>query len=70
MPSKKHAEVREAADGFCRKDDISLVDILALAEASIRSIESFVDSLDSSIYREFRQIAEYIRNTKREIGHL
>lgn len=37
---------------------------------TLRSIESFVDSLDSSIYREFRQIAEYIRNTKREIGHL
>ena len=70
MSSQKHAAVRKAADGIRKKDDISLVDVLTLAEASIRSMKSFIDSLDSSIYREFRDIAEYIQNTKREIGHL
>jgi chemotaxis protein CheZ len=70
MSSKKHAEVREAADGLRKKDDISLVDVLSLAEASIHSMKSFIDSLDSKIYGEFREIVKYIQNTKSEIGHL
>ncbi len=70
MSSPMHAEVREAADGLRNKDDISLVDVLTLAEASIHSMKSFIDSLDSKIYSEFREIAEYIQNTKDEIGHL
>ena len=67
---KSHAKVRAAADGLRKKDDISLVDVLTLAEASISSMKQFVDSLDSKIYSEFREIAEYIQNTKSEIGHL
>jgi chemotaxis protein CheZ len=70
MSSKKHAEVREAADGLRKKDDISLVDVLSLAEASIHSMKSFIDSLDSKVYGEFREIVKYIQNTKSEIGHL
>lgn len=70
MSSNKHAEVLKAADGFRKKDDISLIDVLTLAETSIRSMKTFIDSLDSTIYREFRDIAEYIQNTKKEIGHL
>lgn len=70
MTSRKHAAVRKAADGIRKKDDISLVDVLTLAEASIRSMKSFIDGLDSSIYREFLGIAEYIENTKKEISHL
>ena len=70
MSSKTHAEVRLAADGLRKKDDISLVDILTLAEASIHSMKSFIDNLDSKIYSEFREIAVYIQNTKAEIGHL
>ena len=70
MSSKTHAEVRKAADGLRKKEDISLVDVLTLAEASIHSMKSFIDSLDSKIYSEFREIAEYIQNTKSEIGHL
>jgi len=70
MSKQKHAEVRKAADGLRKKDDISLVDVLTLAEASIHSMKSFIDSLDSTIYSEFREIAEYIQNTKVEIGHL
>lgn len=70
MSSQTHAEVREAADGLRNKEDISLVDVLTLAEASIHSMKSFIDSLDSKIYSEFREIAEYIQNTKSEIGHL
>ena len=62
--------MREAADGLRKKDDISLVDMLTLAEASIHSMKSFIDSLDSTIYREFRDIAVYIQKTKSEIGRL
>jgi chemotaxis protein CheZ len=62
--------VRKAADGLRKKDDISLVDMLTLAEASIHSMKSFIDNLDSKIYSEFRDIAVYIQNTKDEIGHL
>ncbi len=70
MPDKTHAQVREAVDGLRNKDDISLIDVLSLAETSIHSMKSFIDSLDSKIYSEFREIAEYIQNTKSEIGHL
>lgn len=70
MSTRKHSAVRKAADGIRRKDDISLVDVLTLAEASIRSMKSFIDGLDSSIYREFIEIAEYIQNTKQEISNL
>jgi chemotaxis protein CheZ len=70
MTKQTHAQVRKAADGLRKKDDISLVDVLTLAEASIHSMKSFIDSLDSTIYSEFREIAVYIQNTKTEIGHL
>ena len=70
MSSTKHAEVLKAADGLSKKSDISLIDVLTLAETSIRSMKSFVDSLDSAVYKEFREIANYIQNTKTEIGHL
>lgn len=70
MASKKHAEVLKAADGLSKKNDISLIDVLSLAETSIRSMKSFIDSLDSAVYKEFRDIAKYIQNTKTEIGHL
>jgi chemotaxis protein CheZ len=70
MSSKKHAEVLKAADGLSKKSDISLIDVLTLAETSIRSMKSFVDTLDSAVYKEFREIAKYIQNTKTEIGHL
>jgi len=70
MSSPQHTEVCEAADSLRNKDDISLVDVLTLAEASIHSMKTFIDSLDSTIYREFREIVEYIQKTKQEIGHL
>ncbi len=70
MSSPVHSEIREAADSLTSKDDISLVDILSLAEASIHSMKTFIDSLDSKVYEEFRGIAEYIQNTKLEIGNL
>ncbi|GBE42273.1 MAG TPA: chemotaxis protein [Rhizobiales bacterium] len=70
MSSPVHSEIREAADSLTHKDDISLVDVLSLAEASIHSMKTFIDSLDSKVYEEFRGIAEYIQNTKLEIGNL
>jgi len=35
MSSKTHVEVRETVDGLRKKEDLSLVDILTLAEVSI-----------------------------------
>ena len=70
MPTPVHIEVRKAADSLTSKDDISLVDVLSLAEASIHSMKTFIDSLDSKVYEEFRGIAEYIQNTKVEISNL
>lgn len=70
MSSFKHSEIRDAADSLTSKDDISLIDVLSLAEASIHSMKTFIDSLDSKVYEEFRGIAAYIQNTKEEIGHL
>ncbi|MEA2934047.1 MAG: chemotaxis protein CheZ [Variibacter sp.] len=51
-------------------DDASLADIVNLAEITARSLQSFFASLDSTIYRELREIADYIADTKREIGAL
>ncbi len=70
MSSPVHSEVRKAVRSLTRKDNISLIDVLSLAEASINSMKTFIDSLDSKIYQEFREIAEYIQNTKLEIGNL
>lgn len=70
MSSPMHSEVRDAADSLTHKDDISLVDVLSLAEASIHSMKTFIDSLDSKVYEEFRGIADYIQSTKAEIGNL
>ncbi len=70
MSAPKHAAIRKAANNLRKKGDISLVDVLTLAEASIHSMKTFIDSLDSTIYKEFREIANYIQKTKQEIGHL
>ena len=70
MAAPKHAAIRKAANNLRKKGDISLVDVLTLAEASIHSMKTFIDSLDSSIYKEFREIADYIQKTKQEIGRL
>lgn len=54
-----------------RKDnDVSLNDVVALAEITAESFSAFHASMDAAIYRELRDIARYIMTMKSEIGAL
>jgi len=53
-----------------RTEDVSLSDVVALAEITAESLQTFFVTMDSAIYRELREIAEYIQAMKREIGVL
>ncbi len=58
---------------YIRKDrdgDISLVEIMSLAELMVGSMQTFFKELDTSIYKEFRELADYIGTAKNEIGML
>ncbi len=58
---------------YIRKDregDISLVEIMSLAELMVGSMQTFFKELDTSIYKEFRELADYIGTAKNEIGRL
>ncbi len=58
---------------YIRKDregDISLVEVMALAELMVGSMQTFFKELDTNIYKEFREIADYIGTAKNEIGRL
>ena len=50
--------------------DVPLVDILSLAENSINNLKNILDTFDSKIYAEFREIAAQIDMTKSELGQL
>lgn len=70
MAESSNASVSEVIENLRDKDDISLVDILSLAEVSVDGLRSTLDTIDSSIYKEFREIAEQISKTKSELGQL
>lgn len=53
-----------------RGEEMSLADVVSLAEITAQSLQAFFESMDSAIYRELREIADYILETKREIGAL
>jgi len=58
---------------YIRKDkegDISLVEIMSLAELMVGSMQTFFKELDTNIYKEFRELADYIGTAKNEIGRL
>lgn len=58
---------------YIRKDkegDISLVEIMSLAELMVGSMQTFFQELDTNIYKEFRELADYIGTAKNEIGRL
>lgn len=50
--------------------DVSLVEILSLAENSIGNLKHIIDSFDAKIYNEFREIAQQISSTRSEIAQL
>lgn len=70
MAEGSNASMRAVIDRLRDKQDISLIDILSLAEVSVDSLRSTLDTIDSSIYREFREIASQISRTKSELGQL
>lgn len=50
--------------------EISLNDVVALAEITAESFNAFFQSMDTAVYRELREIASYITRMKAEIGAL
>jgi len=45
-------------------------DVVALAEITADSMQAFFATIDRSIYRELRDISDYIMNMRAEIAHL
>ncbi len=50
--------------------DVSLGDVVALAEVTVESLSSFFRSIDMAVYRELSDIASFITNMKVEVGRL
>jgi chemotaxis protein CheZ len=53
-----------------RGEDVSLADVVALAEITAESLQTFFETMDTALYRELRDIAGYIADMKVEIGAL
>ncbi len=53
-----------------KSGDPSFSDVIALAEITADSMQAFFSSIDRSIYRELREIADYIINMRDEIAQL
>ena len=51
-------------------DDVSLTDIMSLAEIMAGNLDSFLKAMDQSLYHEFSAIAGEISKMKREIAEL
>ncbi len=50
--------------------DVTLSDVASATEVLIATTQRYFSGLDTSIYREFRNLASYIENAKLEIGKL
>jgi chemotaxis protein CheZ len=50
--------------------DVSLADVVALAEITAQSLQSVFETMDSAVHRELREIAHYIKAMKAEIAGL
>jgi chemotaxis protein CheZ len=53
-----------------RGEQVALADVVALAELTAESLQTFFSTLDTTVYRELREIATYINDMKAEIGAL
>src|ERR1051325_9420194 len=53
-----------------KRDNVTFHDIIALAEVSAQSLQSFFHALDAKVYGELREIAQYIETMRHEIGAL
>jgi chemotaxis protein CheZ len=50
--------------------DVSLADVVALAEITAQSLQAVFETMDSEVHRELRDIADYIARMKVEIAGL
>jgi chemotaxis protein CheZ len=53
-----------------KRDAVTFVDVLELAEITAQSLQVFFETMDTAVYREMREIAGYIERMKSEIGAL
>ncbi len=53
-----------------RTGEVSLADMVALVEITAQSLQAFFQTIDASICRELKEIADYIGKLRREIGAL
>ena len=53
-----------------KRDNVTFHDIIALAEVSAQSLQSFFQAMDAKVYGELREIAGYIESMRHEIGAL
>ncbi len=53
-----------------RAEEVSLADVIGLAEITAESVQALFESMDNAIYRELRAIADYIATMRQEIGAL
>jgi chemotaxis protein CheZ len=51
-------------------EEVTLVDVVHLAEITAESLQTFFKTMDAAVYRELREIAEYISSMRQEIGAL
>src|SRR6516164_9381769 len=50
--------------------DVSLADVVALAEITAQSLQGVFATMDAAVHRELREIADYIAAMKAEIAGL
>lgn len=50
--------------------DVSLADVVGLAEVTVDSLSAFFRTIDLTVYRELSEIASFITSMKSEIGRL
>lgn len=64
--------IAELVDNLRRNADASfgLADVASVTEVLIGTMRTYFRSIDTSIYRECRQLSEYIDNARREIATL
>ena len=53
-----------------KRDNVTFHDIIKLAEVSAQSLQSFFHAMDTKVYGELREIAQYIESMRHKIGML
>lgn len=53
-----------------RHEELGLSDVVHLAEVTVESLKSFFESVDLGVYRELREIANFITRMKGEVSAL